>query len=400
MFVYTKAIDKLRRLKSSKKIVQGGTYAAKTQSIISILITDAATHSNEDITVVAETVPAIKEGALKIFKDIMQTSGRWSDTHYNATERIYTFRNGSKIRFTAYDSVGKAKAAGKRKKLFLNEANYISFHIAWELIIRTDGDVWIDYNPDATFWVHDEMISQPDTDFIVLTYRDNETVTQAKLGEFDIARQKALHSKYWENWCRVYLDGEMGRAEGLIYQDWSIIDGIPPEATFIAHGLDFGYTNNPSCLASAYKYNDEPIFHEEFYETGLRNINIAEKILAIQKGYTWADQAEPKSIDEISLRGVQIRAAKKGADSVRYRIDLIQQRHFYVTSSSLNLIKELRRYRWKEDKDGNFLDQPEKVMDHGMDAIGYIAMENFSALQTTSRSRVTFSQYGSRRRKR
>lgn len=399
MFTHTTAIDKLRRLKAPKKIVQGGTYAGKTNAIIAILINDATTIPNDDITVVAETVPSIKEGALKIFKEIMQTSGRWEDTHFNITDRVYRFSNGSNIRFTAFDSVGKAKAAGKRKKLFINEANYISFHIAWELIIRTDGDVWIDYNPDATFWVQDELIDQPGTDFIVLTYKDNQTVSDSKLFEFDQAREKAEHSKYWENWCRVYLDGEMGRAEGLIFQDWSIIDGIPENAKFTARGLDFGYTNNPSALVSAYKLNDEPIFHEHFYETGLRNNEIANKILPLQfqSGYTWADQAEPKSIDEIALRGVSIRAAKKGADSVRYGIDLLQQRHFYVTSSSLNLIKELRRYRWKEDKDGNFLDQPEKVMDHALDACRYIASENFTAVQTISRSRTTFAKYGKRR---
>lgn len=399
MFANTKAVGKLRRLKATKKIVQGGTYAGKTSAIMAILIHEAARpdNPNDDITVVAETIPSIKEGALKIFKDIMQSTGRWSDIHYNITDRIYSFSNGSKIRFTAFDSVGKAKSAGKRKKLFINEANYISFKIAWELIIRTDGDVWIDYNPDATFWVHDELINQPNTDFIILTYKDNQTTSQSKIAEFDQARLKAETSKYWENWCRVYLDGEMGRAEGLIYQDWTIIDSIPDNASFTAHGLDFGYTNNPSAFLSAYKFNDEPIFQEHFYETGLRNNEIAEKILEFQKGYTWADQAEPKSIDEIRLRGINIQPAKKGADSVRYGIDLIQQRHFYVTASSLNLIKELRRYRWKEDKDGNFLDQPEKVMDHSLDAIRYIAMENFTAVQTVSRSRTTFARYSKRR---
>jgi phage terminase large subunit len=337
MFTHTKAIDKLRRLKEAKKVVQGGTYAGKTNAIIAILINDAATIPGDDITVVAETIPAIKAGALKIFKEIMQETGRWNDDHYNATDRVYTFNpTKSKITFTAFDSIGKAKASGKRKKLFINEANYISFNIAWELIIRTDGDAWIDYNPDTSFWVQDEILGQPGVDHIILTYKDNQTVTDAKLYEFEQAREKAKTSKYWENWCRVYLDGEMGRAEGLIYQDWSIIDSVPEGSTFIAHGLDFGYTNNPSAFVSSYKHNDKFIFDEGFYETGLRNNEIADKILAIQKGYTWADQAEPKSIDEIVLRGVKIRPAKKGSDSVRYGIDLIQQRHFYVTARSLN----------------------------------------------------------------
>ena len=121
-------------------------------------------------------------------------------------------------------------------------------------------------------------------------------------------------------------------------------------------------------------------------QDGLKNNEIANLIKPLQKGWTWADSAEPKSIDELYDQGIKIRAAKKGRDSVQFGIDLINQEHFYVTSSSLNIIKELRSYRYSEDKFGN-PGPPEKANDHAMDAMRYAAMENFTARSTRPRGR-------------
>ena len=394
MTAITTAVKKLQALENRKKVIQGGTWAGKTQGIIINLINQLADTPNDDITVIAETINAVKGGALKIFKEVMMFTKNWYDDHYNGTDRIYTFANGAKIQFTAYDSIGKAKAAGKRKKLFLNECNYIPFNIAFELIIRTSGDVWFDYNPDNEFWVHEEIVSQPDTDFIILTYLDNETTPSHKIDEFNLAREKGKTSKYWDNWCKVYLDGQPGKVEGLVYKDWSIIDQLP-DSRYVAHGLDFGYTNNPSAWVTWYLHNNERILDEEFYEFNLKNKHMANLMRPLQQGWTWADSAEPKSIDELYDYGIKCRAAKKGKDSVSYGIDLISQEHFYVTSRSLNIIRELRSYRYSEDKFGN-PGPPEKVNDHALDAARYAAMESFTArsLKSSGRRRFTMTRIG------
>jgi Terminase-like family. len=136
MFKRTTAINKLLSLKKRKKVIQGGTWAGKTFGLMAVVIDYLAKNPYRVMTVVAETIPAIKKGALQDFKTIMQDTGRWVEGRYNGTDRIYQFANGSTIEFNSFDSIGKAKAAGKRTDLLLNEAPYIPFEIADALIQR------------------------------------------------------------------------------------------------------------------------------------------------------------------------------------------------------------------------------------------------------------------------
>src|SRR3972149_3287281 len=171
-FRRTIAINKLLKLTKRKRIIQGGTWAGKTFGIDSVLINDSIVIPNLKTTIVAETIPAVKHGALSNFQDIMRDTNRWFDKLYNATERIYTFPNNSSMQFTSFESVGKAHAAGKRNNLFINEANYIPFEIADALMMRTEGTIWIDYNPTEEFWAHTEMLTQEDSEFLLLKYTD------------------------------------------------------------------------------------------------------------------------------------------------------------------------------------------------------------------------------------
>jgi phage terminase large subunit len=154
MFQRTEAIDKLLNLSKRKRVVQGGTWAGKTYGIIACMIDRATKKPGFTGTVVAETIPALKSGALKDFKKIMQETGRWREDRFNASELHYTFASGYKLEFRSFDSVGKAQAAGKREDLFINEAPYIPYEIADALIMRSTELVWIDFNPTAEFWGH------------------------------------------------------------------------------------------------------------------------------------------------------------------------------------------------------------------------------------------------------
>lgn len=221
MFQYTTAIDKLRGMTKRKKIVQGGTSAGKTHGIIPILIDQSARNKNLKTTVVAETIPAVKDGAVDIFKQVMQETGRWIEEHWSANPMMYTFSNGSRIEFKSFDTVGKAKASGKRDVLFLNEANHIDYDVADALMIRSQ-DIWIDFNPDKEFWVHTETMHEPDSEFLKLTYRDNEAIPKVILDDLMLRKEKAKTSARWAHWCRVYLDGDVGIpfVENRFALDW------------------------------------------------------------------------------------------------------------------------------------------------------------------------------------
>lgn len=360
-------------MKARKRVIQGGTSAGKTYAIIPILIDKALKKGRLKITVVAETLPAVKEGALDIFKTIMEDTGRWIDSNWNASSLTYTFGNKTRIQFKSFDTEGKAKASGKRDILFLNEANHIPFPIADALIIRSI-ETYIDFNPDNEFWVHTEVLTEHNSEFLLLTYMDNEGLSKETLEDLLIKKKKAETSSYWANWWKVYGEGQIGNLQGVIFENWKQIDTIPTDAKLVGRGMDFGFTNDPTTCIDIYQYNNEYIFDERIYKTGLTNPEIWReyKTLGIDNSiYTVADSAEPKSIKELSSLGMRIIGADKGKDSIMFGIQRMQEVKFNVTSNSLNLIKELRSYVWATDKENNKLNKPIDSHNHAIDAIRY-----------------------------
>lgn len=387
MFIYTTAIKKLRAIKARIKVIQGGTSAGKTYGIVPLLIDKAIKGHNLKITIVAETLPAVKEGALDIFKTVMFDTNRWIEKNWNASSLTYTFSSKSRIQFKSYDSVGKAKSGGKRDILFLNEANHISFDIADTLMIRSK-ETWIDFNPDNEFWVHTEVLPEHNSEFLLLTYHDNEALPSETLEDllikqtkafFDVTKdwkdQSNIKNSYWANWCYVYILGEIGNLEGVIFNNWKSIDTIPADARLLGYGLDFGYSNDPTAIVEVYKWNDTRILNEICYQKGLSNSDIAKKIDT--RMICYCDSAEPKSIRELSENGVNARPVTKGSDSINYGIQIIQNNEYLVTSKSLNIITELRKYAWDKDKKtGDKLNKPIDNYNHAMDAWRYHEMES------------------------
>lgn len=374
MFQRTTAVNKLLALKKRKRVIQGGTWAGKTYGILPCLINKAISESNKIITVVAESIPAIKEGALSNFTAIMHDTNRWRDDCYNGTDKMYRFYNKSSIQFTSFDSVSKAKAAGKRTDLFINEGNYISFEIADALMMRTSENIWIDFNPVSEFWAHREILPQVDCDFLLLKYSDNECLPKSIYDELMMKLEKAKTSSYWRNWCKVYIDGEIGSLEGLVFPDIKICDEFPKDCKWIVYGLDFGFTNDPSALIKIGMHNGWLYMEEIFYRTGLTNQDIGYllKQNGIQSEQIVADSADPKSIEEIRRMGFNIVGAVKGKDSIKTGIDLLQRYTKHITSSSISTIEEFRNYKWKVDKaTGKAINVPEDFYNHSMDAIRY-----------------------------
>ena len=185
-----------------------------------------------------------------------------------------------------------------------------------------------------------------------------------------------LNDDYWRNWWKVYGEGQIGMLEGVVFSNWKTIDTIPSEARLLGIGLDFGFTNDPSTAVAVYKWNDKRIVKELFYRTGLLNADIAN--LLPKDAIIYADSAEPKSIEEIRRRGLQIYGAEKGRDSITYGTDLMQQQEYLITSDSTNLIKELRGYCWDTDKTGKRLNKPQGGQDHAIDALRYHEVSSIS----------------------
>tara|TARA_R100000544_G_scaffold37136_1_gene27315 strand:- start:88 stop:1521 length:1434 start_codon:yes stop_codon:yes gene_type:complete len=303
------------------------------------------------VSVVAESIPHLRRGAIRDFLKIMGWLNNSVDM-FNKSTLTYTFPNGSQIEFFSADQPDKLRG-GRRDVLFINECNNISFESYQQLSIRCREFIYLDYNPTAAFWVHTELKDEEDSDFLILTYKDNEALEQSIINEFEKAIKKAETSDYWKNWVNVYVYGIIGSLEGVIFNNWKTIDSIPESAELLGYGQDYGFTNDPTTLVALYRWDGKIIWKELIYRKGMSNSALAKEMKGLGIGNykpVVADSAEPKTIAELKSYGFNIKGAKKGADSIKHGIALLQDYEMLITSDSLNLIKELRHYQWNDKK--------------------------------------------------
>jgi phage terminase large subunit len=359
-----------------KKVIQGGTSAGKTLAILAVLI-DIAAKKKTEISVVSESIPHLRRGAIKDFAKVMQWTGRWVADRWNKTLLTYHFANGSIIEFFSADSEARLRGA-RRQVVYINEANNIDFESYYQLAIRTSEAIYIDFNPTHEFWAHTEVLHEDDSELIILTYNDNEALPDTIKRDIELNRTKAETSAYWANWWKVYGLGQVGTLQGAIYEDFEVVEGIDvSRAKFVALGLDWGFSNDPTALVAIYRQGDCLLIQELLYATGLTNQDIADKLRSLGITRAWeivADSAEPKSIEEIYRLGFNIKPAEKGPDSVRNGIDILKRYKLQVTKDSTNLIKELRSYTWATDKEGKNTGVPIDSFNHACDAMRYVAL--------------------------
>jgi phage terminase large subunit len=374
--INTTAKRKIESLTQRKRVIQGGTSASKTFSILCVLIKQACKKKTE-ISIVGETVPHLRRGAIRDFIKIMIAKGIFVPARWNKTLLTYQFANRSTIEFFSADQEARLRGA-RRQVLFINEANNIDFESYYQLAIRTSDAIYIDFNPTHEFWAHTEVLPEADSELLILTYNDNEALPDTIRKDIELNRTKAETSAYWANWWKVYGLGQVGTLQGAIYEDFEVVEGIDvSKAKFVALGLDWGFSNDPTALVAIYRQGDCLLIQELLYATGLTNQDIADKLRSLGITRAWeivADSAEPKSIEEIYRLGFNIKPAEKGPDSVRNGIDILKRFKLQVTKDSTNLIKELRSYTWATDKEGKNTGVPIDSYNHACDALRYVAL--------------------------
>lgn len=364
MYQVTTALRKLSKLNKRIRGIQGGTSASKTISIIQILIDQCQRDKTPQLTsITSESMPHLKRGAIRDFKNIMQEHNYWDDKRWNATDFIYTFETGTPLEFFSLDMPHKVRGP-RRKRLFINEANNIPKETFDQLEVRTEDVIWLDWNPVCEFWWHTDIVPNMDVDSVILTYKDNEGLPQSIVDSIESRK----HNK---SWWQVYGLGLIGEVENRIYTGWNIIDEVPHEARLERYGLDFGFTNDPTASIAVYKYNGGFVLDEVLYKKGMLNKAIYDVLSNQPFALTVADSAEPKSIAELNQYGLSVIGAKKGKDSVNFGIATVQQQKISVTKRSTNLLREYRGYLWETDKEGKTLNVPQGYEDHAMSSVRY-----------------------------
>ena len=365
-YAITTATKKIAKLNKKIRIVQGGTSASKTISILIYLISKAQGDKTKTLTsIIAESTPHLKRGAMRDFKNIMQGHGYWVDSRWNATDSIYTFETGSQIEFFSADQSDKLRGA-RRDRCFMNEANNMTLDAFDQLEVRTKEFMFIDYNPTNEFWALTEVKDKrEDVDFIILTYKDCEALSQEIVSSIESRMNR-------KGWWQVYGLGQLGEVEERIYKGWKQIDEIPHEARLERRYIDFGYTNDETAIGDIYYWNGGYIIDEQVYQTGLLNKQIGDTLINLPKVLTIGDSAEPKSIAELRTYGINIIGCKKGKDSVIHGIHAVQEQSIFVTKRSVNVWKEYMNYLFLVDKDGRVLNTEDpKCSNHHMAGFRY-----------------------------
>lgn len=378
-------------------VIRGGQGASKTITIIQLLI-QSLLSSEKEASVLSSELSKMKRTVIRDYKKICKDWGVINDeTDFNRSESKHEYPNGSYLDFLGADvnDVGKGF---RRDLLYINEADKMDIDTAVQFISRAKLTI-IDYNPDSLFW-GDDYINE--NNFITLTFEDNEFLSKSEVKSILDYKKKGFHNpdlpedllftdnniknKYWANKWKVYGLGKVGSLDGVVFDNWEIIDSIPESAKYVRSGLDFGYTNDPTTLVDKYELDGLPIYDLSLYEKGLSNAQIANRIKDIKR-IVIADSAEPKSISEISNYGINIKGAEKGKDSVMFGVQTIQSYpKFKVTKRSHQFIEELQKYTWAKDKSGNSLNHPIDAWNHCIDSTRYLESEGVLKPKMKARS--------------
>ena len=357
----------VKECKSKIQVHQGGTRSGKTYSILTALIELCHKNSGLVITICRKTFPALRATAMRDFFEILNKEEIYNPDLHNKSDATYQLW-GNMVEFISIDQPQKVRGR-KRDVLFINEANEINLEDWRQLLLRTTGRVLIDYNPSDEFhWIYEEVIPREDAEFFRTTYKDNPFLPESVVME--IERFKTADENFW----KVYGLGERGTAQSTIFTHWTEINQIPNEYKLLTTGIDFGYTNDPTAIVRVYTDGHGFAVDELCYATRLTNSDIS-KVLRDNEVHrsdvVICDSAEPKSIDEIHAHGFNTHGARKGKDSVKNGIQFLHSRPLLITARSVNLIRELRNYKWKEDKNGKQLNEPVDNFNHAIDAMRY-----------------------------
>ena len=342
---------------------QGSTRSGKTYSISQLLALYIPIKEKVTISVVSPSLPHLKRGARRDILQILEDAQIYSDDAFNKTDNVYHYPNGSYIEFFGAEDAGKVRGPG-RDILYINEANLLPHSIYQQLALRTKQTIFLDFNPvDEASWVYD-VADKEGNKLIHSTYKNNPFLPKEQVTEIESLRDAD------DNMWKVFGLGERGKSQEIIYTHWK--QGPFPTDSEVVYGLDFGYSVPTALIKVGFKEN-QTFAHEMLYETKLTTNDLIERLKGLdikRSDEIFCDAAEPKTIEELIRAGFNAKPAEK---DVYAGIQKVKSQPLTITPESTNLIKEIRSYKWKTDKDGKVHpdESPVKMWDHGCDAMRY-----------------------------
>jgi phage terminase large subunit len=366
--------DHLEESKKRITVEQGGTRSGKTYNIILFFVIKLMQEKGKVFTICRASLPSLKGSVMRDFFDILQRMGMYSEEYHNKTENTY-WLNENLVEFVSVDQPQKIRGR-KRNYLFINEANELNYEAWMQLAFRTEEKIVIDYNPsDEYSWIYDQVLTRDDCEFHITTYLDNPFLPSELVQE--IERLREADENYWT----IYGLGQRGQSSELVYTHWEVVSEFP-ENCEVVYGLDFGYIN-PSALVKVGFKEGAVYVDEMLYEYKLTTTDLVARINAAgieRHNEIFCDNADPAAIEELSRARLNAKPAHK---DVLEGIMKVKSMPLRITSRSVNVLKEIRNYKWKLDTNGKILEEVVKFSDHSLDAIRYAVFTKLYLPQRT-----------------
>jgi len=348
---------------SSLIVNQGGTRSSKTYSILQLLAY-IAQESIEPliISVVSQHLPHLKLGAMRDMDNILISLGYVPDDIKNKTDNFYRIGK-SIIEFFGTDNIGKVHGPS-RDILFANEGNYMKYDIFDHLMVRTKKTAFLDFNPNRSFWYHDNIQGKQPHTFIKSTYLDNEYLTPEQIERIEAKRTNPY-------WWQVYGLGELGKLEGTIFNwQWGDFDNALP----YIYGLDFGVKDPDAMVKVAIdKGNKKLYWKQEIYQNSLSTQQLGQIIRSrgVKQNLIVADNTGLRTINDLRNEGFNIVPIIK--PKIIERIKYIWDYELIIDPGSFDLEKELNTYVWLDKKGEVPIDEDNHLLDAGGYATWYFS---------------------------
>jgi phage terminase large subunit len=362
-----------RNIKATAPIVVnvGGARSSKSYSILQLFVRLFIEERNKEILIARKTLPSLRITAYKVFVELLQDYGYYGRCTHNKSNLTIKYRSNT-VQFLSIDDPEKVKSA-EFNYVFMEEANefrYLDFMTLWMRMSAPTQEhqpnrMYLALNPSEEFsWINQKLVHWDNVQVIRSTYLDNPFLS--KTYKKTLEDLKDTDPELYQ----IYALGEYATLSNIIYQNYQIDQVFPQAFSDDWYGLDWGF-NHPTALIHIKSRDDGLYLEEKIYQTNLTNrdlIDLMNEQKIPKKIPIYADSAEPARIEEIYKAGYNIHPAeKKVADG----IDTVKRFKLHIHKDSPNLIKEIRTYKWREDKNGNLLDEPVKFNDDCMDATRY-----------------------------
>lgn len=345
----------------------GGSSSSKTISALQQLTLRAQKFPKHEVLIIGQSVPILKRNLIKDWRRIIMGDD-FNRRNWNETDRIYTFANGSVVKFINADDPDKFRGL-RCDDFMIDECNNVHYSVFKQLFARARGKAILTFNPDREFWIS-QVMKMPNAAVIHSTFEHNHMCPAPTVENL------RMMAELDENFAKVYMRGEWGTLDGLVLPKFKIVDKMPSTVQWETIGVDFGW-NDPLAVVHCAMYDGELYFDELLYGQHIPDTDLLKMLAEHASGkVVYCDEACPKDIAHLIAKGIYaIGAKKKGG--IMYGIKLLRNCNINITKRSANILREITNYSFMKVKGTDeLLDQPIDKFNHSIDAIRYGCIAN------------------------